>query len=150
MNRRGFTFIELLVVITLLGILINIAIPAVTALRKRADAARVVTDFNTIRGAAFDRYADTGTYPASAGWGQVPRAMVPSLPSGFDFRHGTVTYRWQALTLRGLFGRRDPTSLLIVQVQSPDPEMITAILRAFAGDLAFGGAGTATFIVAID
>ena len=42
MNRRGFTFIELLVTLILVGILVNIAVPAISLFKRRAIAARGV------------------------------------------------------------------------------------------------------------
>jgi prepilin-type N-terminal cleavage/methylation domain-containing protein len=95
MNRRGFTFIEILLVTVIVGILANLAIPYYMAAKIKADAAVVIADFNAIKVAAFDGFAKNGTYPASTGWRVVPPALVASLPDGFEFTYRTASYRWR-------------------------------------------------------
>jgi prepilin-type N-terminal cleavage/methylation domain-containing protein len=70
------TFVELMIVITILGIVANIAIPKVRDARRRATAANVIGDFVVVRAAAFDRYAAVGGYPSSSNWGEVPSMLL--------------------------------------------------------------------------
>lgn len=51
-NRKGFTLIELIVVIAILGILALIAIPRFAGIRGRAEAQAIETTINTIVNAA--------------------------------------------------------------------------------------------------
>lgn len=95
MNRRGFTVIELLMVVAIMGILVNLALPAISTMRRKAQAVHVVADFGAIRVAAFDRYAADGAFPPTDSWGSVPPRMKGSLPNGFAFRYGTLEYRWR-------------------------------------------------------
>jgi len=109
MNRRGFTLVELMVAMLIVGILATLSVPSISAMVRRADAARVVADVHAIRIAAHDYYAANGTYPASGSAGTVPGTLAPSLPRGFSFRYKTVTYRWRRFGLPS-----GPTSITFV------------------------------------
>jgi prepilin-type N-terminal cleavage/methylation domain-containing protein len=149
MSRRGFTLIELLVVMLIIGILVNISIPAYDGVKRRADAARVVSDFNTIRLAAMDRFADEGTFPRSRGWRRVPPELVSYLPNGFAFQYKNVDYRWRRWSLpNGMPRRASQTELLAVEVRARrDPKIIQSIKGVFRGELAFGTATKVTLVI---
>ncbi len=69
MKQRGFTFIELLVVVTILGILATIAIPRLWATRERAVLASMVSDLRqlvTAQVAFFNSYEDYAPQVAEA------------------------------------------------------------------------------------
>jgi len=140
LSRRGFTFVELMVVVTLVAILVAIALPQLHEIKRRAIAADVIADFNAVRYAAHNSFAESGSYPATAGWGQVPPEMVSSLREGFSFSHGDTSYRWRRWSLpNGMPQNPSQTELLEFEVQSDDPKVITAILNAFAGRARGGG-----------
>lgn len=61
-RSRGFTMIELLIVIIIVGILAAIAIPRFTATRRRAFVASMKADLRTIVSAAESYYSQDGTY----------------------------------------------------------------------------------------
>src|SRR5574341_233462 len=94
-NRRGWTMIELLMVLTIMGILANLAVLGLRMIRIRAEAAHVIGDMHAIELAAHSHHAERGGYPPSEQWGTVPATMAPMLPDGFDFRYGDdAQYRW--------------------------------------------------------
>ena len=66
MRTNGFTLIELLIAMSILGILAGIAIPKYNDAVMRAEAAKVIADFEAIRVAAYDSYAENGVYPPNA------------------------------------------------------------------------------------
>jgi general secretion pathway protein G len=64
-RRQGFTLLELLIVITIIGILATIAMPALKDMPRRAAEAVLKTDLRTMRDCISQYYGDKGHYPAS-------------------------------------------------------------------------------------
>ena len=148
MNRRGLTFVELMIVVTILGIVVNMALPRLHDVRRRAEAASVIRDFIVVRGAAFDHFANAGEYPPTGGWGQVPPELVPTLPLGFSFSEPNVTYRWR----RWALGPKGPqlsgeSVLLGLQIKTSDVKLMASINGLYRGPLAFGSATQVTLVI---
>ena len=64
-NRKGFTLVELVVVIAILGILAGLAIPRFMDATASARGARIVADMRTIDSAIMMYNAKTGNLPTS-------------------------------------------------------------------------------------
>lgn len=64
MRARGFTMIELLLVLTLIALLASIAVPVVTGSVLRAKESTLKESLYTLRKAIDDHYADTNSYPS--------------------------------------------------------------------------------------
>lgn len=63
--RNGFTLLELIIVIAVIGILATIALPAMKDIPRRANEAALKTNLHTMRDVIDQYYADRGTYPPS-------------------------------------------------------------------------------------
>ncbi len=61
-NQRGFTLVELMIVVIIVGILAAVAIPMYQGATERAKASEAVAALGTIRGAMRVYYAEHGTY----------------------------------------------------------------------------------------
>ena len=83
-QEEGFTLIELMIVIVILGVLAGIVVFAVGGITDRGTSAACKTDVSTIQTAVEAYYAKTGGYPAN---------IVPSLtdPAG-----GNQFLKWDA------------------------------------------------------
>jgi len=61
-NQAGFTLVELMIVVIIVGILAAVAIPMYQGATERAKASEAVAALGTIRGAMRVYYAEHGTY----------------------------------------------------------------------------------------
>lgn len=147
-GRRGWTLIELLMVMLILGILVNLAVPALRLIRRRAEAAHVIGDMRVIHVAALASHADLGLYPPTDDWGNVPPPFVPTLPEGFEFLYGEAMYRWHRYAAPD-GSPMDPsqTELLAVEVRVDDPGLAATIRSLYKGRLTFGSATNVFFIL---
>ena len=64
-RAAGFTLIELIVVVAIIGILATIAVPAMKTAPQRAREAALKEDLFTLRSCLDQFHADRGRYPAS-------------------------------------------------------------------------------------
>ena len=66
LNQKGFTLVELMVVIAILGVLAAIALPKFTDSTTSANTAKAQADLRTIDSAIVMYQAQEGTMPANA------------------------------------------------------------------------------------
>jgi general secretion pathway protein G len=64
-HQRGFTLLELIVVVAIIGILATIAMPKMKDIPRRANEAVLKTNLRTMRDVIDQHYGDKGRYPAS-------------------------------------------------------------------------------------
>ncbi len=100
-SPNGFTIIELLSAITIIGILASIAIPRMRGPVAKADAAAVYGDFVAVRQSAYDFLEDNGRFPQSGGMGAVPAELDGAVP---EFTYKGMNYYWLSIDMRS-YGR---------------------------------------------
>jgi type II secretion system protein G len=64
-NNKGFTLVELMVVLLIIGILVAIAIPIYNSTQKKAKETACEANIRTIEGAAAQYHAEIGEWPTS-------------------------------------------------------------------------------------
>ena len=118
-NKKGFTLIELMIVVAIVGILAAIAIPAYLDYTKKAKMSEVLNAFNAMAQSASEYYASVAFFPA-AGYGC----------------NNLAHYRERYATFTLLNGTASDDSFNILANFTPNLDLRTA-----------GGEGTLTMIV---
>jgi len=65
--RKGFTLVELIIVIIILGILAGAVVPIIAGNKQQAVTAKIGADLESIKSAAYLYRADTGQWPGAIG-----------------------------------------------------------------------------------
>ena len=132
MNREhGFILVEIITIILIVGILVNVWLPNYYAIKKKAQAARIIGDFLVIRDAVTMYYSDYGDWPASSEWGRSPAGLGMFMPEDFSWDLNPemdLRYSWEHLPVPALEGQT-VEGITGVSVFSED----NALLRALAG-----------------
>jgi prepilin-type N-terminal cleavage/methylation domain-containing protein len=143
--RNGFTIIELLVVMVVLGILSSIAILKYIDLRQSAHAARVAADFNAIKVAVYTFYTDDYQWPAEVGAGVVPPELVPVMNTGYSFIKDVYTLDYDFFPIAG----SGPGSYIVgVTVTTTNPKLMTKLEQILGKTMPFlSSGGSLTYII---
>ena len=92
--KKGFTLLELLLVIAIIGILATIVITAIGSAKDKAQTARAKQETNNMA-TAFELYnLYEGGYPADVGPGVMPVGMEPYLPNWPNGSYPGAEYDW--------------------------------------------------------
>jgi prepilin-type N-terminal cleavage/methylation domain-containing protein len=103
-RHAGFTFVELLVVVTIVGLLSSIAVPKYRAMKQRAQATNVLGDMQVVRVAVMNYYADYNAFPEDADAGTAPPNLEKYLPVGFGFKRDTWSMDYDHVSGGGVNG----------------------------------------------
>ena len=137
--------IELMTVMAVIGLLAALGIPRYREMKRRAYSANVASDFNTVRVAAYNYFADHNTYPPDGTAGAIPVALVPYLPQNFEFTTPNYTLDYDVWP-----SPLNPSQLIVgVTVTSADQELVNMLARNIrAGGLGINVGNGYTYIFA--
>lgn len=147
-NRGGFSLVEMLVAVSIVGILAAIAIPNMRNMTFRARATTVAADLAVLRQATLDYNADLHGWPADAAAGVVPPELVGYLPNGFSLNGDGYQLDFENLVFPlGLPG--DPTTTLLIgtAVTSADPRLHNAVAELLGGNIVASAGSTHTVVI---
>jgi prepilin-type N-terminal cleavage/methylation domain-containing protein len=114
LNQRGFTIIELIIVVAIIGIVAMIAVPNIECGGGRSKVSRVRSDMRSLATAIESYYVDHNTYPAMA---MDPALTVDGEAYGPKWEHG------QGRTFRSAAGGLETLTTPVAYVTNyfPDP-----------------------------
>ena len=147
-RRGGFSLIELLMAVSIVGILAGLAIPNIRTVQFRARAAEVAGDLEVVKVATVSYNGDVHTWPADATSGTVPPELGGYLPDGFSFAGNGYELKFENYALpMGLPGDPATTRLIAVSVTASTPELSDAIVELLGGSLVFSVGSTHTVLI---
>jgi prepilin-type N-terminal cleavage/methylation domain-containing protein len=141
-RHRGFTLVELLTVMVVLGVLVGISILKYVDVRNSARAAALSEDFRSVMVASYNFYADRNTWPADAAAGVVPPELVPYLPVGFAFSRPDLTFDYDHLPVgAGVY-------IVGVTLTTTDTDLMNKLQRTLGTTAPyFSAGGSLTYII---
>lgn len=153
MNRsrsvRGFSLIELMVVLTIMSVLVRISIPAAASYRRHAVTVQAMNDFNVVRSAAYAQLDAMGEFPSESAPGVVPSGTAKFLPRGFTFRRPQYELDWDHVTLTDSSGSAGYVTMLTVV--TADSLLGHSLIGRLGGATPHWSVGQAhTFVIASD
>ena len=95
-SEHGFTLVEIMIVVSIIGLLTVLAIPAIRNAFLHAQNSTFISDMRSLTNNAFEQFAfERGDYPPNTAPGVVPLEIVPYLPKHFSWANKTpIGGRW--------------------------------------------------------
>lgn len=144
-SRRGWTMIELLITMVVIGLLASIAVLKYIDLSRTAYAAKIAGEFVTVRLAAYNFEADNAnTWPGDQGPGIAPPELDSYLPDGFQFHTPTYDLDWD---------NRSPSMdpyMLAISITTSDARLMNALANNLGGKAPYFIAGNRLTYILID
>lgn len=148
-QTAGYTFVEILIVMIIVGLLVKIAFPRYHEMKRQAIAGKAAADYNALKLAAYAFHTEFQTWPAEAAAGVVPPELVNDLPEGFDFDRVEYVLDWQNWQLpSGLPQFPAQNMLMAVTISTTDPELAYTILNKLGSrTVHFNSGNSTTFMI---
>jgi prepilin-type N-terminal cleavage/methylation domain-containing protein len=140
-RRGGFSLIELLMAVTIVGLLAGMAIPNLRSMTWRARATEVAADLEVVRVATLSYNGDAFLWPAEVSTGTVPPELSagsePYLPEGFSFQGNGYELDYDFLSPIVIPGEPGTNQLIAVAVEVETDELSNAVLQLLGGSVVF-------------
>ena len=140
-RRGGFSLIELLMAVTIVGLLAGMAIPNLRSMTWRARATEVAADLEVVRVATLSYNGDVFQWPAEVSSGTVPSELSagaePYLPAGFSFQGNGYELDYDYLSPVVIPGEPGTNQLIAVAVEAETDELSNAVLQLLGGSIVF-------------
>jgi prepilin-type N-terminal cleavage/methylation domain-containing protein len=148
LGRAGFTLVELLVTVSIVGILAGLAIPNMRNMTFRARATSVAGDLEALRVATLNYNANAHAWPAEVASGVVPAELADYLPEGFSFSGNGYELDFENVPVPlGLPGAPDVRLLIGASVTAPDDRLSNGIVELLGGSIVFSVGNTHTVVI---
>jgi prepilin-type N-terminal cleavage/methylation domain-containing protein len=147
-RRGGFSLVELLMAVSIVGILAGLAIPNMRNMTFRARATTVAADLEVLRVATLNYNGDRHGWPSEVGPGIVPPGLSDFLPEGFSFDGNGYQIDFENLAFPGgLPGDPTTTRLIGAAVITADDRLSNAIAELLGGNIVASVGNTHTVVI---
>lgn len=136
-RRGGFSLIELLMAVSIVGILAGLAIPNLRNMTWRARATEVAADLEVVRLSTAQYNGDAFLWPTEVGQGVVPPELSNHLPGGFSFQGNGYELDYDHLSPITIAGDPGTTQLIAVSVVIDTDELSNAVLELLGGSILY-------------
>ncbi len=146
---RGFSVLEVVVMLAIMGILTNVAVHAALQASRRATAESIVEHFLRVRHAAWDHVRTTGRYPLESPRGVVPDELQDVLGHmPWSRPEADVVYDWESWIQRDGRARHPETGIAYgFSIVTNDHRLLDAIDRVYEGPFKRSRSDRGTFVI---
>lgn len=147
-SRGGFSLIELLMALSIVGLLAGMAIPNLRSMTFRARAAEVSAELEVVRVATLNFNADQNAWPGEAPQGTVPPELNGYLPEGYSFVDGNgYQLDFENISPIVIPGEPGTNQLIGVAVILDNDELSNAVIELLGGSVLFSVGRKHTVII---
>lgn len=144
-NKKGFTLIELMIVVAIIGILAAVAIPAYSNYTKRAKVSEITNAMGAVGSAMMEYYSDKGEWPEPINTiAGIRDTLGVTVPHGYLVRdvngNGMITYENE------ITATVDATKLDLTSAEGNSCTITLTLDGSGASRGQWGGTCDATFI----
>lgn len=147
-RRAGFSLIELLLAVSIVGLLSGLAIPNLRTVTARARAAQIAGDIEVVQVATNQFNADQFAWPTEVAQGVVPPGLDDFLPSGFSFIGKGYQMDYERLFPVVVPGDPNTTQLIAVAVVIDTDELSNALVETLGSSILYSVGRKHTFMIA--
>jgi type IV pilus assembly protein PilA len=139
--QQGFTLIELMIVVAIIGILAAVALPAYQDYTKRAKMTEAILAASQCRTSITEVFQSATALPAAGAWGC--ESQVGSTPSQYVASVTTDSHGGILVTTQNIPGVAGTVSLVPVdQTGAAEPAIGSQVYKWICGNTAVVGGGT--------
>lgn len=122
-RRGGFTIVELLIVVCIIGLLAGFAVPRVLRAKSKAQAADAVSAMRAVRIGVTVFFDSAGAWPGDGSPGVIPSGLAGYLPNNNPFSGKGWSLTWRQIEVSSGAGT---TMVGAVQLNAAEPEICPA------------------------
>lgn len=146
-RRAGFTLVELLIAVTICGVLAGIAVPKYRDVKRKASATQIFGDFDVMRVAAMSFYADSGYFPPETGKGGMPPNLKNYLPNNFKMKKQQWTLDYENWSLKTQSKYTKTGVVIGLSVTTPDKALGQTAMKLIGNAPSFTMGSKYTFLI---
>ena len=149
-KQHGFSLVEVLVVVAIIGILSNIAIPNLMRAHRRAQATSVIGDFLLLRKAVFEYHRDHGVYPRDRNKWKADRELGPYIDDRVDWVRDDlgIEYDWENWVRKNGKPKHKRTGVLYgISLRTENVHLVEAISQIYDGEFKLTLKNRYTFVI---